>query len=116
MKADAKVEVDLEAAEELLVTRADFLHALKNDVKPALGSAEDLLQVPKQINLCMDLMELVCTQGFLLRGIVDWGSEIGSILADGELLLQQAASTSGPGLVSILIEVQLLSFHYHGPN
>ena len=45
MKADAKVEVDLEAAEELLVTRADFLHALKNDVKPALGSAEDLLQV-----------------------------------------------------------------------
>ena len=45
VKADAKVEVDLEAAEELLVTRADFLHALKNDVKPALGSAEDLLQV-----------------------------------------------------------------------
>ena len=45
MKADAKVEVDLEAAEELLVTRADFLHALKHDVKPALGSAEDLLQV-----------------------------------------------------------------------
>ena len=45
VKADAKVEVDLEAAEELLVTRADFLHALKHDVKPALGSAEDLLQV-----------------------------------------------------------------------
>merc|ERR1719300_337337 len=73
VKADAKVEVDLEAAEELLVTRADFLHALKHDVKPALGSAEDLLQ------------------GFLLRGIVDWSPEIGSILADGELLLQQAA-------------------------
>ena len=51
MKADAKVEVDLEAAEELLVTRADFLHALKHDVKPALGSAEDLLQVCKQIKL-----------------------------------------------------------------
>ena len=45
VKADAKVEVDLEAAEELMVTRADFLHALKHDVKPALGSAEDLLQV-----------------------------------------------------------------------
>ena len=45
------------------------------------------------------------TQGFLLRGIVNWGPEIGSILADGDLLLQQAASTSGPGLVSILIEV-----------
>ena len=48
VKADAKVEVDLEAAEELLVTRADFLHALKHDVKPALGSAEDLLQVCKK--------------------------------------------------------------------
>merc|ERR1712180_303970 len=84
VKADAKVEVDLEAAEELMVTRADFLHALKHDVKPALGSAEDLLQ------------------SFLSRGIVDWSPEIASILADGELLLQQAASTSGPGLVSIL--------------
>ena len=120
VKADAKVEVDLEAAEELLVTRADFLHALKHDVKPALGSAEDLLQVFEQINLCMNLVKygtqkLVCTQGFLLRGIVDWSPEIGSILADGELLLQQAASTSGPGLVSILIEVQLHHFT-SGPN
>ena len=41
------------------------------------------------------------------RGIVDWSPEIASILADGELLLQQAASTSGPGLVSILIEVKI---------
>merc|ERR1712156_943878 len=63
VKADAKVEVDLEAAEELMVTRADFLHALKHDVKPALGSAEDLLQ------------------SFLSRGIVDWSPEIASILA-----------------------------------
>jgi vesicle-fusing ATPase len=45
VKADSKVEVDLKAAEDLLVTRADFLHALQHDVKPALGSAEDLLQV-----------------------------------------------------------------------
>ena len=52
-------------------------------------------------------VHLFFTQSFLLRGIVDWSPEIGSILADGELLLQQAASTSGPGLVSILIEVQL---------
>jgi vesicle-fusing ATPase len=45
VKADSKVEVDLKAAEDLLVTRADFLHALQHDIKPALGSAEDLLQV-----------------------------------------------------------------------
>ena len=104
MKADAKVEVDLEAAEELLVTRADFLHALKHDVKPALGSAEDLLQV-LYISVLVSPFKIP-TQGFLSRGIVDWSPEIGSILADGELLLQQAASLSGPGLVSILIEVQ----------
>ena len=46
------------------------------------------------------------------RGIVDWSPEIASILADGELLLQQAASTSGPGLVSILIEVKIPSVFF----
>ena len=104
VKADAKVEVDLEAAEELMVTRADFLHALKHDVKPALGSAEDLLQVLTK--LFHSPLKLI-PQSFLSRGIVDWSPEIASILADGELLLQQAASTSGPGLVSILIEVKI---------
>ena len=105
VKADAKVEVDLEAAEELMVTRADFLHALKHDVKPALGSAEDLLQVLTKLFPSPPLKPI--PQSFLSRGIVDWSPEIASILADGELLLQQAASTSGPGLVSILIEVKI---------
>ena len=79
--------MDLEAAEQLLVSRADFMHALQHDVKPALGSAEELLE------------------GFLTRGIVPWSPSISGILSDGELLLQQAASDSGPGLVSILLEV-----------
>ena len=61
-------------------------------------------------NYLASLFYLFCTQGFLLRGIVDWSPEIGSILADGELLLQQAASASGPGLVSILIEVH--NYHF----
>ena len=87
VRADSKVEVDLEAADRLLVTRADFLHALQHDVKPALGSAEELLA------------------GFRERGIVSWSEGIEGILADGQLLLQQAASDSGPGLVSILLEV-----------
>lgn len=86
VRADSKVEVDLEAADRLLVTRADFLHALQHDVKPALGSAEELLA------------------GFRERGIVSWSEGIEGILADGQLLLQQAASDSGPGLVSILLE------------
>lgn len=34
IKASNKVEVDQNAAEKLNVTRADFLHALENDIKP----------------------------------------------------------------------------------
>jgi len=86
VRASSKVEVDLDAAERLLVHRADFLHALENDVKPAFGSAQELL-------------ETLCT-----RGICAWGEEVGALMADAQLLLQQAASTDGPGLVSILIE------------
>jgi len=86
VKADSKVAVDLDAAEKLLVSRADFMHALEHDVKPALGAAQELLG------------------GFLTRGIIPWGDSIDGVLADGRLLLQQAASTNGPGLVSILLE------------
>jgi len=86
VKADSKVAVDIDAAEKLLVTRPDFLHALEHDVKPALGAAQEVLG------------------GFLARGIVNWGENITDILADGRLLVQQAASTSGQGLVSILLE------------
>jgi len=86
VKADSKVAVDIDAAEKLLVTRADFLHALEHDVKPALGAAQEVLG------------------GFLARGIINWGENITDLLADGRLLVQQAASTSGQGLVSILLE------------
>jgi len=86
VKADSKVAVDIDAAEKLLVSRADFLHALEHDVKPALGAAQEVLG------------------GFLARGISNWGDSIHTILADGKLLVQQAASSSGQGLVSILLE------------
>jgi vesicle-fusing ATPase len=86
VKASSKVEVDMDAAEKLLVGRADFLHALEHDVKPAFGSAQEML-------------ESLCT-----RGIISWGEEVGCLMADAELLLQQAASSDGPGLVSILVE------------
>ena len=36
--------MDSEAAEKLCVTKADFRHALDNDIKPAFGSAQELLQ------------------------------------------------------------------------
>ena len=47
VKANQKVEIDPDAAEKLVVVRADFLHALANDVKPAFGASEEVLQVRK---------------------------------------------------------------------
>lgn len=87
IKASSKVEVDPEAIEKLLVTRADFLHALEHDIKPAFGTAEELLNQ------------------FLVRGIINWGPPVMNILEDGMLFIQQAKSPdSSGGIVSVLIE------------
>merc|ERR1719400_2135045 len=80
------VEVDVDAAEKLMVGRSDFLHALDNDVKPAFGAADEKLEL------------------FISRGIINWGEPVQGVLDDGELLIQQAGSGSGDGLVSILLE------------
>lgn len=86
IKAASKVEVDPEAMEKLMVTRADFIHALENDIKPAFGSAQETL----------DFM--------LTRGIIHWGPPVSDILNNGMLFVQQARSTEDYGLVSVLIE------------
>lgn len=86
VKASSKVEIDPDAAEKLMVGRADFLHALQNDVKPAFGASAEALQT------------------FLAGGIINWGEPVQSLLEDGQLLLQQAAGTDGSGLVSIMLE------------
>ncbi|KAG5884302.1 Vesicle-fusing ATPase 1 [Gonioctena quinquepunctata] len=86
IKAASKVEVDPEAIEKLLVCRADFMHALENDIKPAFGTA---LEVINQ---------------FLARGIINWGPPVTSIMEDGMLFIQQARATDTSGLVSVLIE------------
>lgn len=44
LQARGKVEVDVDAVEKLMVNRDDFLYALENDVKPAHGCSEDILQ------------------------------------------------------------------------
>ena len=85
VKADSGVAIDEEAVEKLRITRADFLHALEHDIKPALGSAEESLD------------------GFLTRGIIDWSESVSEILTDGKLAVQQAMA-GGSGLVSILLE------------
>lgn len=86
IKADAKVSVDPEAMEKLKVTRADFLHALDNDIKPAFGTAMEILE------------------NMLSRGIINWGQPVSNILEDGMLYVQQAKATECSGLVSVLIE------------
>ncbi|KAM7346865.1 comatose [Cochliomyia hominivorax] len=86
IKADAKVTVDPEAMEKLKVTRADFLHALENDIKPAFGTAMEILE------------------NMLSRGIINWGQPVANILEDGMLYVQQARATESSGLVSVLIE------------
>lgn len=86
IKAASKVEVDPEAIEKLLVNRADFLHALEHDIKPAFGSSQEILL------------------SFLSRGIINWGRPVSNILEDGMLYIQQARAPDTSGLVSILLE------------
>ena len=44
VKAGKTVEIDPDAAEKLMITRADFLYSLENDVKPAFGASQEKLQ------------------------------------------------------------------------
>ena len=52
------MEVDVDAADKLMVQRSDFFHALENDVKPAFGAAEEQLEL------------------FISRGIINWGEPV----------------------------------------
>ena len=74
VKAASKVEVDPDAADKLLVSRADFFHALENDVKPAFGASAEMLQ------------------SYLARGIQVWGTPVQDVIDDGALLIQQVHS------------------------
>jgi len=65
------VEVDPEAMEKLRISRSDFLNALENDVKPAFGTSQEILQI------------------MLARGIINWGTPVSHVLEDGMLLIQQ---------------------------
>ena len=80
------MEIDPDAAEKLMISRADFFYALENDIKPAFGASDEVLQ------------------SLLTRGISIWGEPVQDVLDDGNLLIQQANSDDGPGLVSILLE------------
>ncbi|KAM4689981.1 vesicle-fusing ATPase isoform 2-T2 [Rhinophrynus dorsalis] len=86
IKASTKVEVDMEKAECLQVTRGDFYTSLENDIKPAFGTNQEDYA------------------SYIMNGIIKWGDPVKRVLDDGELLVQQAKNSDRTPLVSVLLE------------
>ncbi|KAK6634783.1 hypothetical protein RUM44_000030 [Polyplax serrata] len=87
IKATSKVEVDPNAIENLSVNRADFLHALENDIKPAFGLSAEILD------------------HLLAHGIINWGKPVEHIYEIGRILIEQAKSPDSlSGIVTVLLE------------
>uniref|UniRef100_A0A2I3TD99 Vesicle-fusing ATPase n=1 Tax=Pan troglodytes TaxID=9598 RepID=A0A2I3TD99_PANTR len=83
IKASTKVEVDMEKAESLQVTRGDFLASLENDIKPAFGTNQEDYA------------------SYIMNGIIKWGDPVTRVLDDGELLVQQTKNSDRTPLVSV---------------
>ncbi|KAJ8365109.1 hypothetical protein SKAU_G00139400 [Synaphobranchus kaupii] len=86
IKASTKVEVDMEKAEKLQVTRDDFLASLENDIKPAFGTNQE------------DYVS------YIMNGIIKWGDPVTRVMDDGELLVQQTKNSDRTPLVAVLLE------------
>uniref|UniRef100_A0A7N8YA14 Vesicle-fusing ATPase n=1 Tax=Mastacembelus armatus TaxID=205130 RepID=A0A7N8YA14_9TELE len=86
IKATSTVEVDMERAEKLQVTRADFVGSLNNDIKPAFGTNQEDYS------------------SYIMNGIIKWGDPVTHVLDDGELLVQQTKNSDRTPLVAVLLE------------
>uniref|UniRef100_A0A3P9ME29 Vesicle-fusing ATPase n=1 Tax=Oryzias latipes TaxID=8090 RepID=A0A3P9ME29_ORYLA len=86
IKATSTVEVDMERAEKLQVTRDDFMGSLNNDIKPAFGTNQEDYS------------------SFVMNGIIKWGDPVAHVLDDGELLVQQTKNSDRTPLVAVLLE------------
>ncbi|XP_022603768.1 vesicle-fusing ATPase isoform X2 [Seriola lalandi dorsalis] len=86
IKATSTVEVDMERAEKLQVTRDDFLGSLNNDIKPAFGTNQEDYA------------------SYIMNGIIKWGDPVTHVLDDGELLVQQTKNSDRTPLVAVLLE------------
>ncbi|KAK5885596.1 hypothetical protein CesoFtcFv8_019292 [Champsocephalus esox] len=86
IKATSTVEVDMEKAEKLQVTRNDFLGSLNNDIKPAFGTNQEDYS------------------NYIMNGIIKWGDPVTHVLDDGELLVQQTKNSDRTPLVAVLLE------------
>ncbi|KAL0197452.1 hypothetical protein M9458_005992, partial [Cirrhinus mrigala] len=81
IKATSTVEVDMERAEKLQVTRSDFMASLNNDIKPAFGTNQEDYS------------------SYIMNGIIKWGDPVTRVLEDGELLVQQTKNSDRTPLV-----------------
>ncbi|CAK6964984.1 vesicle-fusing ATPase-like [Scomber scombrus] len=86
IKASNTVEVNIETAEKLVVSRLDFLASLNNDIKPAFGTNQEDYA------------------SYIMNGIIRWGDPVSAVLEDGELLVQQTKNSDRTPLVSVLLE------------
>jgi len=86
VKAGKRVEIDPDAAEKLQVCRADFMHALENDIKPAFGVSKEEFD------------------SYISNGIIVWGPPVTDVLEEGDLRVRQTVKSEMTPLVSILIE------------
>uniref|UniRef100_A0A3B3HJ75 Vesicle-fusing ATPase n=1 Tax=Oryzias latipes TaxID=8090 RepID=A0A3B3HJ75_ORYLA len=86
IKATSTVEVDMERAEKLQVTRDDFMGSLNNDIKPAFGTNQEDYS------------------SYVMNGIIKWGDPVAHVLDDGELLVQQTKNSDRTPLVAVLLE------------
>uniref|UniRef100_A0A0K0DX31 Vesicle-fusing ATPase n=2 Tax=Strongyloides stercoralis TaxID=6248 RepID=A0A0K0DX31_STRER len=85
VKVDGKVTVEADAFEKLKITAEDFEYALLNDIKPAFGSADEVLE------------------RFLSGGILMWSPEISKILETGDIHINDAKSPDSRGFVTLLL-------------
>ncbi|CAL8271585.1 unnamed protein product [Lota lota] len=86
IKATSTVEVDMERAEKLQVSRSDFMGSLNNDIKPAFGTNQEDYA------------------SYIMNGIIKWGDPVTHVLDDGELLVQQTKNSDRTPLVAVLLE------------
>ena len=85
-KATNKVQVDENAAENLKITRQDFIYALENDIKPAFGVSLEEFET------------------YIRNGILNWGQPVRDVLDEGNLRINQARKSEMTPLVSLLLE------------
>lgn len=80
-----KIEVDPDAIDKLKITRNDFIYSLENDVKPSLGTADEILAK------------------FIERGIISWGGTH-ELVEKGLMFVKQAKSPETSDRLCLLLE------------